>query len=317
MNTDALFVGMSIKNYKELCMLSGEKVKTGKSKILQMDDFARYINWHKIGQQFIIDEIYDTPKPKQDKRSSGNNNVYCKYIEIILLNYLSNIKGNVNSLTIYTWFEILGMVSQDYNKYYKNMDSLLKYNDDINIQDLNDFYVRSGMRIRKILFDALKSLQKRKLICFEEEMIVACKVLNGTKTSIANDVDKECVLTVEYDVLHNDLKLNNIYQVYLKGLQNTYYQKVKKELYDLYGYKNYYRQIKIISLSKSVLQSELQKDKIKMAKEILNNHIVDFIDHDAYVKQNRSMWVDENYTETQMYLSDLLIKAHGFNEVIA
>ena len=40
-------------------------------------------------------------------------------------------------------------------------------------------------------------------------------------------------------------------------------------------------------------------------------------DHDAYVKQNRSMWVDENYTETQMYLSDLLIKAHGFNEVIA
>ena len=133
MNTDALFVGMNIKNYKELCMLTNEETKTGKSKILQLENFSRFINWHKIGQKFIIDEIYDSPKEKQDKRSSGNNNVYCKYIEIILLNHLSHCDNNVNSLTFCKWYEILGMVGHDYNKYYSDMDKLLEFEDNLDI----------------------------------------------------------------------------------------------------------------------------------------------------------------------------------------
>lgn len=308
MNTDALFVGMNIKNYKELCMLTNEETKTGKSKILQLENFSRFINWHKIGQKFIIDEIYDSPKEKQDKRSSGNNNVYCKYIEIILLNHLNHCDDNVNSLTFCKWYEILGMVGHDYNKYYSDMDKLLEFENNLDIQNIKDFYMRSGMRMRKILLDSLRNLQKRKLISFEEEMIVTYKTKYGSETIVAGDIEKEDILNTEYEILHDELKLNNIFQVYLKGLQDTYYKRVQEKIFDLYGYTKYYRRVKIISVKKSIIRSEIYLDKIKMAKEILNNHIVEFIDHDAYMKEKGNRWVNNNYTEAQMYLSNKLIK---------
>lgn len=61
-----------MKNYKELCALLGEEVKTGKSKQLQLDNLNRFFEWEKAGQKFIITDIYDTPLPKVDGRSSGN-----------------------------------------------------------------------------------------------------------------------------------------------------------------------------------------------------------------------------------------------------
>lgn len=71
-NTSNLRIGQVIKNYKELCALLGEEVKTGKSKQLQIDNMKRFFEWEKAGQKFIITDIYDTPLPKVDGRSSGN-----------------------------------------------------------------------------------------------------------------------------------------------------------------------------------------------------------------------------------------------------
>lgn len=71
-NTSRLQVGQTVKNYKELCALLGEKESAGNSRKAQLKEFARYFEWEKSGQKFLITDIYDTPLLKVDGRLSGN-----------------------------------------------------------------------------------------------------------------------------------------------------------------------------------------------------------------------------------------------------
>lgn len=68
-----LKTGMMIKNYKELCGVMGWKITTGKSKKLQMEELKRLCRFHKSGNSFIIDEVYETIIEKVDLRTNGNN----------------------------------------------------------------------------------------------------------------------------------------------------------------------------------------------------------------------------------------------------
>ena len=115
-NTSNLKIGQVVKNYKELCALLEEEVKTGKSKQLQLDNLKRFFEWEKAGQKFIITDIYDTPLPKVDGRSSGNNSKYVKCIELLLLHYLLNKKDYTATLTKRNWWQILGMINNKYNQ---------------------------------------------------------------------------------------------------------------------------------------------------------------------------------------------------------
>ena len=77
------------KNYKELCWILEEPIKSGKSKQLQMKDFERYFEFHKEGNKIVIDNIFSEEKEKidmrkseyiseTDKRHNGNNTFYFK-----------------------------------------------------------------------------------------------------------------------------------------------------------------------------------------------------------------------------------------------
>lgn len=72
-DTSNLKIGMTIKNYKQLCELLNQEVEFGNSKKSQLLEFERYFDWEKIGQKFIITDVYDTPLDKEDKRKFGNN----------------------------------------------------------------------------------------------------------------------------------------------------------------------------------------------------------------------------------------------------
>ena len=78
------------------------------------------------------------PISKQDKRRLGNNSVYVKYIELILLQYLSKQEGYTKTFTKRNWWELLGMVNRKYNKISK------KYLEDIDYVitkfEINHFY---------------------------------------------------------------------------------------------------------------------------------------------------------------------------------
>jgi phenylacetate-coenzyme A ligase PaaK-like adenylate-forming protein len=84
---------MIVKNYKDMCKLLGEEIKTGKSKQYQLKEWKRYFDYDKDKQNFIINIIYDEPLEHNGK------NIYIQHIEYLLLNYISQQKGYKIQLT--------------------------------------------------------------------------------------------------------------------------------------------------------------------------------------------------------------------------
>ncbi|MCQ8106482.1 hypothetical protein NP590_20460 [Methylomonas sp. SURF-2] len=100
MDTSNLNPGQLYKNYKALCAAIDEPVKTGGSKIIQMDDWKRYFDFRTTtGRHEIhIISIYDTPKPKE---LSKHNKVYLNSMSYNLLHYLAdNAKSEFNTVFI-------------------------------------------------------------------------------------------------------------------------------------------------------------------------------------------------------------------------
>ena len=58
----------SVKNYKLMCELLKEEEGTGNSRKAQINRWKRYFEFHKEGQKFVIDEIYDEPQITSDQR---------------------------------------------------------------------------------------------------------------------------------------------------------------------------------------------------------------------------------------------------------
>lgn len=278
-DTNKLVIGMVMKNYKELCTLFGEEAKTGKAKQLQLKNWQRYFDWEKDGQKFIITDIYDTPLPKEDLRRKGNNSIYKNYIELILLQYLSKQEGYKKTFTKRNWLELLGMINDKYGKEPKNKLKQLDYS--INDQEITLFYIRSNKKLERVLHDALSNLQREKLIIVEyETVIVSVDGMGREHRFIANDYQKKKILQTERYILKNVMQYKNMFYVYIKNKSNEYYNKVNEKLNELYGWKYYYKQIKIIYDQPNIVEAIPSKEVI-LQKEILNSKIVEFLNDNA------------------------------------
>jgi hypothetical protein len=77
LNVKQLEKNMIIPNYKKLCEVLELNITTGTSKIAQLKEMERYFKYHKSGNKFIIDEIYEEVLEKTDGRKNntgGANN---------------------------------------------------------------------------------------------------------------------------------------------------------------------------------------------------------------------------------------------------
>ncbi len=274
-----LVIGMIIKNYKELCTILNEETKTGKAKQLQLKNWKRYFDWEKDGQKFIIVDIYDTPLPKEDLRRKGNNSIYKNYIELILLQYLSKQEGYRKTFTKRNWLELLGMINSKYGKEPKMKLKQLDYC--INDQEITLFYIRSNKKLERVLHDALSNLQREKLIIVEYETVIVSVDERGKEHRfIANDYQKKKILQTERYILKNVMQYKNMFYVYIKNKSNEYYNKVNEKLHELYGWKYYYKQIKIIYDQPNIVDAIPSKE-VMLQKEILNSKIIEFLNDNA------------------------------------
>lgn len=277
-NTDHLEIGQVVKNYKELCILLNQSPTTGKSKQLQLKDFERYFEWEKSGQKFIITDIYDTPLKKEDKRKQGNNSIYVKYIELILLQYLSQQKNGTRTFKKRDWWQLLGMVNHKYNRVSQKELKEIDYK--ITQFEIKHFYQRCNKKLEQVLFSALNNLKNRKLIEYELQTVI---VDNENNYFGADDNDKRRILQEERYVLHNVMGFEKMIQVFCRFKQDEYYRMVNQRLSDLYDWHHYYKQIKIIYIQKDVLAA-IPQIKIDLQKELLNKKIADVLKEDANKK---------------------------------
>jgi hypothetical protein len=281
-NTERLTIGQTIKNYKELCAILGQEVKGGKAKKLQIEEFKRYFDFEKSGQKFIITDIYDAPLTKEDKRKLGNNSIYVKYIELILLHYLSKQNGYTRTLTKQNWWKLLGMVNQKYNKISRQRLCQLDYT--VTKFQIDHFYQRCNKKLEQILFSALNNLKNRKLILWEMQTVIVSYDDNGVmRFQLADDDKKKKILQVERYVLKQVMGFEKIIQVFCRFKQNEYYQLVNENLQELYGWHHYFKQIKLIYTPEDVLEA-IQESEVDLQKELLNAKIVTAINENAQEK---------------------------------
>jgi len=109
-----LKVGQELKSYREVCEVLQVKQSTGNTKLKHLKEFERYCTYHKDGNKFIIDEVFAEPRKKIDDRLTGNNAIYIKYIQVVLLDFLQTQEGNVTTLPVNQFYKNLGMVNKKY-----------------------------------------------------------------------------------------------------------------------------------------------------------------------------------------------------------
>ena len=139
-----------ISNYKKLCEISDEKVLTGNAKISQLKELERYFKFHKQGNKFVFTETYLIPKEKIDgrKNTKGNNNVYGKYIEQLVLDLLVQKYQTTQERKIYLsrdkMLRALDMINDNYSFCKFNRDILSDYinADSDNVKEFYRFLAR-------------------------------------------------------------------------------------------------------------------------------------------------------------------------------
>lgn len=301
-DTSVLKVGMVIKNYKSLCELLNQTPTTGNAKKYQLKEFERYFDWEKSGQKFVIADIYDTPLSKEDLRKLGNNSIYVKSVEIILLQYLSKQKGYVKTLTKRDWWEILGFSNHGYGRIPE--EQLVQFDKTITPFEVKHFYQRCNKRLEQILFSSLRNLSNRKLIEYEVQMVIYMEDENGQQVSFIanNNNEKKKILNTEREVLLN-MGFVSMIQVFSTFRQVEFYHKVNALIEERYGWKGYYKQIEILYLPEYI-QEDMSQISIQLQKEILNNKIVDTLNENAQNFYNKKL--EEFETQKKELMKDYI-----------
>lgn len=312
-NISNLAVGMEVKNYRAMCALLGEAVKTGNAKKSQMKTWERYFRYEKVkgSQKMIIKEIFEQPKEKVDKRTDG---IYVRSIEIILLHELAKRKDYTATFTKNALWHRLGMVNDNYKK-ITNAD-LKTLDDCITDFEINHFYQRADSRLTGILKTALDSMQKRWVIEYTSQYrIVDC---NGNRR-VAEDIDILNIITLKKKVAHM-LGCNDEREIFLKMKTAEFYKILNHYYSHYFNWKYVYKEYKLI-FNVHIVRDEIPKVEMELQRELLNGKVADALNRGAAqnyaTSGERKFKLPEMYIQAQNLLTDILIKQEGNNSDIA
>lgn len=231
--------------------------------------------------------------------------IYVRYIEVILLKYLSQQTGYTRTLTKRKWWELLGIVNSKYSRVSSKELEDLDYS--VTAWEIKNFYQRCNKKLEEILFSALNSLKSRKLITYEIQTIIVKRDDKGREIySEANDNEKKMLLDVEHYVLHNIFECDKMIQIFLRFQQKDFYNKVNELLYEYYGWDHCFKQIKIIYTPDGVRQvyPELEAKLQQELSLMLNEEVCNAINQNA--KDTYQKWIDDHKKWEQSCWRDIL-----------
>lgn len=307
MNIENLSKGQVIRNYKELCLILGEPIKSGKSKNLQLDDWLRYFEYTRQGNKYIIEKIYKEVLPKEDKRENGNNSKYQEDISILLLDLLSQSSDGELFLSAGMLLKKLDMVNGNYSSGRKYIDKLSELIE-VPEQNIYDFYNYTQSKLRGNLESALNYLRKKSLIIWSKETTVCVRNID-IEINKLNDIkikeiknnkayfnttlihrestkeEKQLILRCEKEVL-DLLGKKDQQEVFLSGQWNYYKANVNKLLLK-YGNIEYYYNSYKITYEPSIIIDELDSLIKFTTQKRLNSNIKESITSSAQKRNSK------------------------------
>lgn len=326
LNISNIKVGDTFKNYKVLCEALGEKTKTGNAKKSQINEWERYFLYSKQGNKFIINEIYDKPKPKNDLRSEGNNvSIYMEDIENLILDLLGQERNKGKLfLSRNMLLKELKMINENYT-YYRNRKIDLSKFMNIHIEEINDFYESSNSTFKSNLETALNRLQRQSLIYWSYALTV-CYIdtsapttetgrIKAVKRTYTNDkgetvttydtvkpvqelayrkaTDEEIriIIEIEKDLLE-EYKCKNKSDLYKQGKLEEYYNRVKEILFDRTNIIFYYNSFEILFNDRHIQErlEEIQLEELEkwQRQNYLNFHVINKLNENAGTRHEKA-----------------------------
>ena len=295
--------GDIVDNYKILCDKLLETPKKANSKTSQLKNWQRFMDFEKIEgtQKYLIKEIYEYPKAKE----STERGIYVKLIEMILLCEFKKREEYTCHYTKTQLFQQLGMINDNY--LYKNREKGLqecsKY-EDIAYWDIEHFMSRTSGKLHSILMSAFKSLSRRCVLNYSEQMLILERIPKQEKFKKVfkelqekDEIDKEekwedpkkkyflkkreadkeeikMVLDIQSEVL-KEMELTEKPWNNMKAFK----QRVDKKLQDRYNWETAYKEYVLvwspdyldrnIGIVKQELESVIKENKLSLNGNII------------------------------------------------
>ncbi len=271
----------TIKNYKIMCQLIGEEECTGNSKKAQVNRWKRYFEFHKEGQKFFIDEIYDEPFPTDDARKRREG-LYVKYIELLLLEFLSKQVDYKVTLGNKEMYRILGMTNDRYDirnrmgstKANEILRQTIMNNEDkfaftnspkISNFDINNFYFRAEQKLNRILYSALRSMKDRFLIDYKKVNIIAeydDEESQHFDYRESNAYEDKIILEAKNKII-KEMGYDNLTEIMLRYKCDDFYKKFNEYIKEEYGWDKCYPQLRVVYIDDIAKQIPLKAEEIK------------------------------------------------------
>lgn len=261
-NTDNLYIGQVVPNYKKLCELLEVEPKTGKSRQLQEKDFLRYFDYEKIkySNEYMILDIYDKPIKKNEQ---SKNSLYVNALKLMIMYELTKapIVDKDNIYTIYTTLnelirklELLTLFfNKDITDYLIDKYSALT-EQDISEIDKNEF--KQKIHIFKTLTRrkhkgninyALKRLKEQNMIHYDSYSMIVERV-EGQKNCRQANFNEEVLIESAKREAAKSIGFKNSNTASL--FNPKAYNKELDKIYHRYGWLGVFNQIKIGADSK-------------------------------------------------------------------
>ncbi len=299
--------GLTVKNYKEMCVLLKEKEKSGASKRSQIKQWKRYFDFEKEGQKFFIERIYDAPLDMPVSRRNRNG-IYYQYIKLLILDLLAENENKPLLLTRKELCYNLGMINFNYLKYSPKMDFRYmkknKYNNviitslindvkqaeniSINRKDIAYFYFMAEKKLNSILHSSLNAMAAKSIIQYEDNYFVYA---NGT----ADPANYEQLLKIQkvFNEVFDDMGVSDLHDAIAADRIKEFYHRVDNKVQCKYGWQSVFSKIKITASS---LKLEIMSDDERNSlKANLNKGIIDYFERTMFSDKNQIDNTEQDY----------------------
>lgn len=228
------------KNWKEVCEdLRISYTRTGGNTVEQKRIVLENTKYEKKGNSYIFYEIVDLGVVQNLEKNIEVTRVNC--VEAILSNVFSSVNNQPIALTAKCWFELLGLVDENYSPYNKENKRRLMATVEKDIQEYemtvedgspvissavktstDFFYTNTQARFKEALFNAFDSLQRRGAIIVDT-VVGGFPLTKEQVETIKGAVEKDP------DVSIYDLNIRPKRQMMSLGSLNTKYLECEEE----------------------------------------------------------------------------------------
>lgn len=305
-DTSKLQPGIKVKNYKELCGLLGIEPTTGAAKKKQLKKIDKIISYEKSGYSFIIKGIsskpimFSEPIPRRDRRKKKPKNIYIKFVELILMQYLTNSsnRGIIEASKI-DLFKLIGLVNYKFNSKMCEKKFIEEHNELPNIKEnLKHVKSKAYHKLDSILNTALHSLENKRVIT----SIPTYYITNETgDTYEASEKEIVEITKIEYESMQK-LGIREYWEIFSKNLEDQFYDLINEEIQKK-NWEKVRRKIKIL-FTDNIIVKEIKRAELELQKMLLNEEFVE------YMEKNISSCLPIEYiTEDYLKQYDLIIKS--------